>query len=235
MTIEQRRPDDQQPIQPQIDALDPTELEGSIAAVTAATLAIFDADGAGVMLVDGDEALHYIGTTDERSRRFEAAQERTGEGPCIDALLEDTIVSSTDIVLDPRWPDLTHELEGTSIGGLLGVPIRLGGAPVGSLNVIRTQPWEWSDADISAVEAHARVIEELMAAAMLARDRSGVVDQLQHALENRVTIERAIGIVMARRGIDATRAFHHLRLRSRNERRPVREVAEEIVAEVGGR
>lgn len=232
MTTEQARPDDQPTTQPRVEALDPTELEGSIAAVTAATLAIFEADGAGVMLVDGDEALHYLGTTDERSNRFEAAQEQTGEGPCIDALLQDTIVSSTDIGADDRWPRLTEELEGTGIAGMLGVPIRLGGAPVGSLNVIRTRPWEWSEADITAVEAHARVIEELIGAAMLARDRSGVVEQLQHALDNRVFIERAIGVIMARRNIGATRAFHHLRLRARNERRPVRKVAEEILAEI---
>ena len=56
-----------------------------------------------------------------------------------------------------------------------------------------------------------------------------MVEQLQYALENRVTIERAIGMLMARHDLDAVAAFHRLRGDARTTRRKVAVVAREIV------
>jgi GAF domain-containing protein len=208
------------------------ELESAIREVVAATKQVFSADGAGLMLIDDDDALHYVGTSDERSDRFEAAQERTGEGPCVDSLVLDQVVSSTDLLDDDRWPRLRALVADTGIRAMLGVPVRIGGSAVGSLNVFRADPSDWSDSEVRAITAHARMVEEVLGAAMLADARSTVVQQLQHALDHRVTIERAIGVVMARRGVDATLAFQHLRQRARNERRPVREIADEVLTSI---
>jgi GAF domain-containing protein len=205
-------------------------LETAIRRVVAATKEIFAADGAGLMLIDHDDALHYLGTSDERSTRFEAAQEEAGEGPCVDSLVLDEVISSDDLCTDPRWPLLREKIGDTGIRAMLGVPVRIGGSAVGSLNVFRLDPSAWSDSEVAAIRAHGRVVEELVAAAMLAEASSTVVEQLQHALEHRVTIERAIGVVMARGGVDPTAAFQQLRQRARSERRPVREIADEIIA-----
>ena len=56
-----------------------------------------------------------------------------------------------------------------------------------------------------------------------------MVEQLQYALDNRVTIERAIGMLMARHDVDAVAAFHLLRQNARSARRKVADVAREIV------
>lgn len=211
------------------------ELEASLRVVVTATQQIFDADGAGLMIIDDQEALHHVGATDARSAAFEAAQEECGEGPCVDSLVLDVVVSTDDLGADPRWPQLQEMIGGLGIGAMLGVPIHIGGSTIGSLNVFRTRPGGWDDSEVSAIGAHARVIEETLGAAMLAHGNSRLVDQLTHALENRVSIERAVGIVMARRDLDPTRAFNHLRLRARNERRTLREVADEVVDGIGVR
>ena len=44
------------------------------------------------MLIDDQQALHYVGATDGRAAALEAAQEESGEGPGIDSLVNDTLV-----------------------------------------------------------------------------------------------------------------------------------------------
>ena len=59
------------------------------------------------------------GATDARSAAFEAAQEECGEGPCVDSLVLDVVVSTDDLGADPRWPQLFEE-ERVLIQGALG-------------------------------------------------------------------------------------------------------------------
>ena len=206
------------------------ELEASLRVVVEATSTIFEADGAGVMLLDDEQALHYVGATNSPAAALEAAQEATGEGPCVDSLMYDEVVHTADLLQDDRWPALRDRLDETGVRAILGVPLRLGPAAVGSLNVYRHQPWAWKPGDISAIEAHGAVVEQLLGSAMLAHRQSTIVDQLTSALEHRVTIERAIGIVMARRDLDAVRAFNELRLEARTRRIRVADLAAEVIA-----
>jgi hypothetical protein len=101
---------------------------------------------------------------------------------------------------------------------------------VGSLNVYRFEPCEWTDGDVAAIRAHATIIDELLAAALLARRQHTIVDQLSTALANRVEIDRATGIVMGQLGVDAAMAFRELRLLARSRRIRVRELADEVIA-----
>jgi GAF domain-containing protein len=205
------------------------ELEASLREVVGSTRVIFDAAGAGIMLIDDGQVMHYVAATDARSAALEAAQEETGEGPCVDSLINDTIVHTADLATDPRWPTVSEALGGLGIHAILGVPIRIGGAAVGSLNTYRDHPGEWDGSEITAIAAHGRIIEEVLTSALLAREQHTIVTQLRHALDSRVTIERAVGVVMARRGLDPVKAFNELRLRARSERRRVIEVAQEVL------
>jgi GAF domain-containing protein len=207
------------------------ELAISLRAVIDATGIVFAADGAGVMLIDEQQALHFVGATDARSAAFEAAQEETGEGPCVDSLVHDMNVWTTDLADDPRWPRLSAKIGSLGIRAILGVPLHLGLTPIGSLNVYHFEPREWVDDDVRAIEAHGRILEELLGLAMLARQTTTIVDQLTRALRHRVVIERAVGVVMATEGLDPVRAFDHLRRQARSSRRRVADVASELLAE----
>jgi GAF domain-containing protein len=58
-----------------------------------------------------------------------------------------------------------------------------------------------------------------------------LVGQLQNALDSRVLIEQAKGVIAERNKVDFTKAFHEIRMLARQEQRPVRAVAAEIVAQ----
>lgn len=205
------------------------ELEAALRAVSDATTKIFAADGGGVMLIDEQQALHYVGATDARAAALEAAQQESGEGPCVDSLMQARVVETEDLVRDERWPNLRAAIGELGVHAVLGVPLRVGLSSVGSLNVYRFQRWDWTEADVTAIQAHARVIEELLSAAMLAGRQHVIVDQLTTALQNRVTIDRATGIVMALKDLEAAAAFQTMRVEARAARVRLVEYAQAVI------
>jgi AmiR/NasT family two-component response regulator len=87
----------------------------------------------------------------------------------------------------------------------------------------------WDESEIAALGAYNDLLEARLSGAIVAQKHGKIVDQLQFALDGRVAIERAIGLLMGREGIDGTAAFNQLRQAARSSRRRVREIAEEIL------
>ena len=155
---------------------------------------------------------------------LEALQEQFGEGPCVDAFLEDEPVLGEDVAADPRWPSVGPLAVGHGVRAVLGVPIDLREGPVGTLNVYATQPHRWDHADVAAIQAYTRVIASLLRSATRAHVSGKAASQLQHALDHRSLIEQAKGMLMERRGLDQQAAFELLRSRARSTRRRLDEV-----------
>ncbi len=210
------------------------ELDASLHRVVDAACSVFAVDGAGVMMIDDGQSLHYVAATDGRSAALEAAQEESGEGPCIDSLMNDVVVHTSDLGNDPRWPKLVEAISGLGVRAVLGIPIHVGRTAVGSLNVYSEKTRPWDDDDQAALAAFATVIEEVMAHALVAQERHAIAEQLDHALAHRVIIERAVGVVMAQQHLDAVSAFNVLRTQARSERRKVASVAADTLAALTG-
>ena len=207
----------------------PAAIEDGVAAVIGATRALFAVTGAGLMLVDEHGSLRHVGATDPPARVLEEAQEDLSEGPGIDCLVLGSRASSDDIAADERWPGLRERVVPAGVRAVLAVAVRLGGSPVGSLTVYRETPYSWDDSDRGAIEAYGDVAERLLGAA-LAERRSGVlVAQLQAALDRRVVIERAVGVLMERHGVGPVIAFGAMRRAARDARRPVADLAAETL------
>jgi GAF domain-containing protein len=191
---------------------------------------VFPGSGVGLMLIADDGlTLRYVASSDEVARRLELAHERAGEGPCVDAFVLGGQVATEDIAADARWPVLRAELRDQPIRAVLGLPTRLG-APVGTLNLYCERPRVWDGGEISALEAYNGLLEARLGEALLARAHGEIVDQLQFALDSRVVIERAVGVLMGRDNLDNATAFQALRADARNSRRRVLAVAEEVLA-----
>jgi GAF domain-containing protein len=206
-----------------------TDPYAALQGVVDAVNELFGFAGAGIMLRDEDQVLRYVTGSDPASVALEVVQEELGVGPCIDCVLFDRIVCSEDLLTDPRWPDLGSRV-GSDTRAILGVPIRLSGAPVGSLNVRRNQPRQWDESEQRSMLSFAALIEQALADAITSRRQSALVDQLQHALDHRVVIERAVGYLMGRLQINETAAFDALRRTARSNRRKIDEVARQLLA-----
>jgi GAF domain-containing protein len=205
-------------------------VEAALERVMGAARGLFAVSGVGLMLVDDGGALRYVLGSDPAAQALERAQEDLVEGPCVDSFVLAEHVRTGDLITDPRWPRLGARLAGAGVRAVLGVPARLGGVPAGSLNVYRETPYAWDDSDEEAIGTYAGLVEGVLAGAVAARRGERIVAQLQGALDRRVVIERAVGLLMARLDTDAVGAFGSLRRAARDSRRRVADVAEDVLA-----
>ena len=194
---------------------------------------LFGYSGAGVMFVTESGYLSYVAASDEAGRQLEQAQAAAGEGPCYESYVYASEVVSGDLHADSRWPGLVPQLS-AQVRAVAGIPILLGGSPVGTLNVYRGEPAEWDSSDVRALRAYGDLIAEAAGTALAAHDQGVLAGQLRYALDYRVVIERAVGYLLGANGLDAVTAFDVLRKRARDSRRRVADVAAEVIDRTPG-
>jgi GAF domain-containing protein len=203
-------------------------LEGALEHVVSETNRIFAVDGAGLLLLGEGDVLRYVAASSERGRIIETLQEQVYEGPCVDAFEQGEPVVAADVAKDPRWPLFGPMAGQEGVHGLLGVPVVLEAA-VGTLNVYSTEPHDWDDGEIEAIQAYARIMASVLRTAIEAHIQGKVTEQLQYALDRRVVIEQAKGILMEREGLTAGAAFERIRGQARSNRERVIDVARRLV------
>ena len=211
------------------DAAGPADIEKALREVCEAAVELLAVSGSGLLLVDEGRVQRSTVATDESGVQLEVHQEALGEGPCVDALMNDVTIATSDVTADDRWPRLAKVLHGAGVRAVLGAPIHVGGQPVGSINAYRMDPYEWDDSDVAALGALSVIAGRVLSTALLASSKERVVEQLQEALQNRVAIERAVGFLMGRHRLGAVDAFERLRQRARSERRKVVDLAVDVL------
>jgi GAF domain-containing protein len=216
---------------PASGAPDLDDLAATLHEVVDATAQLVGADGAGLMLADRDGALRWVTATGEAEQAFERAQRDLDEGPCVDAFRKSEVVRSSDLRADPRWPRLAPAVAGNQIRGVLSSPVLHEGRVLGTCNAITHDPRGWTDTDIATIVAFAVVLGRLLASTVEARRRGDLVTQLQTALESRVLVEQAKGVLMEREGLSAQAAFERLRRRARARSSKLDDLAREVIAD----
>jgi transcriptional regulator with GAF, ATPase, and Fis domain len=197
--------------------------------LTEACVDLFGVSGSGIMIADEQNVTRYVAASDGHGKFLEQAESQTGQGVCTAAFVDNIVVHSTDLAEDSRWPELTAAVAGRGIHAVLGVPVRLGAIPVGTLDVFRDHPHEWGDSESRALVRYSGVIETTLTAALQAHTAGELAGQLQYALDYRVIIERAVGYLMAAEQIDAVTAFNRLRRVARSNRVKLGQVAEQLL------
>src|SRR3954466_12615976 len=105
----------------QADAQLPSALEQVVQSATS----LFSVTGSGIMFADDQHELHYVASSDGHGRHLEKVQEHAGRGPCVDALLLDTVIQTRDVTTDTRWRILHDELADTPVRAVVGIPVHL--------------------------------------------------------------------------------------------------------------
>lgn len=213
--------------QGEYEGLEPAEV---VDQVVRSADTLFSLSGVGLMFLDQDDALRYVAASDDAIRALESAQEELGEGPCLDSLVLDAVVRTRDLTDDDRYRTVGALVGPLGVRAVLGVPVRVAGVPVATINVYRDRVHDWPDDEVDALTAYARLLGTVLTAMVSARRSDAIVTQLQYALDHRVVIERAIGYLMAARGLDPVAAFDVLRRTARSSRRKVDAVAADVLA-----
>lgn len=198
--------------------------------VTEACVDLFGVAGSGIMLADEQNIPRYVAASDGPGRMLEVVESETGQGPCTEAFVNNAVVPSTDVTAEERWPDLAAALRPHGVRAVLGLPVRLGGISVGTLDVYYDRPHVWMDDECQALGRYRDVIESTLAAAVAAHNAGELAAQLQYALDYRVIIERGVGYLMARDQVDSIAAFTRLRRAARDTQSKIGDVAQQLVS-----
>jgi GAF domain-containing protein len=212
----------------------PRDDDGTIASalqvVVLACVDLFGVDGAGVLIADEQDILVYAAASDGPGRLLEQTEAETGEGPCTEAFVQARVVTSRDVTAEAeRWPTLARAMAEQPVRAVLGTPVLLGGVPVGTLDVYKSEPHDWDGSEVAAIGRYAEIISTTLGAALQAHTAGELAKQLQYALDYRVVIERAVGFLMAKHSLDAVGAFNALRTAARSRRTKIGVVSEHVL------
>ena len=188
------------------------------------------ASEAGILLVDELGDLQFIAASHERAHLLELFQVQNQEGPCQDCFTTGVPVGVGDLeAASDRWPLFAPRALAAGFRSVQAVPLRLRGAVLGAFNLFLTEPGGIDEAAETVVQAMADVATiGLLQQREL--DRAHAVEgQLQRALQTRIGIEQAKGIIAEQMGIPMDAAFAQLRDHSRNHNQKLHDVARNIV------
>jgi signal transduction protein with GAF and PtsI domain len=172
--------------------LDPErDLASTLDQAVLAAKQLFMVEAVGIMLADNDGTLRSATASDQRAQTLEDSQERFAAGPCAQAFATGRPVVMRDATLEPRWGEVRHAFAEARIRSGLSVPLRLGGCPIGTLDVYAAAPGGWDETEVSALQAYAGVVATLLGAAARATVKSRLAEQLQAALDARAPAEPA--------------------------------------------
>ncbi len=189
------------------------------------------ADAAGILLADARGDLRVIASSNEQSEWTELLQLQADEGPCVDCVRTGAPVSIADLgEMAPRWPRFVAAMqERESFRSVHALPLRLRGEAIGALNLFHSSPGPLPPTDLVLGQALADVATIGILQERALRRGEVINEQLQTALNSRVIIEQAKGVLAQRGGLPMDEAFGRLRTYSRDNNLLLAEVARQVV------
>ncbi|MEO5898626.1 MAG: GAF and ANTAR domain-containing protein [Ilumatobacteraceae bacterium] len=190
---------------------------------------LLDAAAAGILLVDEAGHLRVVGASSEQVRLLELFQLQNEEGPCLDCFRTGRVVIEADLATATAWPLFAAESVAAGLPSVCAVPLRLRNQTLGCLNMFVSVPRAMSDADIALARALADVATIALVQDQATRAAAVREAQLQHALDSRVVIEQAKGMIAERAQLDLDAAFGRLRSHARSNNAKLTDLARRIV------
>lgn len=192
-------------------------------------VALLGCEEAGILLGDAAGALRVMASSSERSEALELMQAQNDEGPCFECFHRSAPVFSEDLVSDPRWPKFAPAAVSRGFNAVQAVPMRVRGDTVGALNLFRAETGRLDAEDMGLGQGLADLAAVSLTQERAVREAHGVVHQLQGALDSRVIIEQAKGVLAERANVSVDQAFARLRDYARGSNRRLSDIARELI------
>jgi GAF domain-containing protein len=189
------------------------------------------AAGVSVTLIRDDRFTTAV-YSNEITRRVDAWQYATAEGPCLSAATEGERFHANDLASDVRWPRFAEMAKEEGVASVLAIPFSPMGEPIGTLNIYGSTAYCFEDDDVEIASMFAGQAAIVIANSVAYSSAQMANAQLNAALESREVIGQAKGILMERERCSADEAFGLLRGVSQRTNRKLRDVAQEIVDSV---
>ncbi len=192
---------------------------------------LLEVEGAGVSLAK-DDHLRLATALPPDITPLEETQSAHQSGPCVTAFRKGQAVMVNDLhdsKCRQTWPEYCKTAAEIDYRAVAGIPMKIEDNAFGAINLYSKRAREWGEREIFLTQtfADAATVYLLNASTF---DRERVLNKhLQHALDSRVLVEQAKGIIAEARGITVDEAFELIRRQARSRNASLRSVAEAIV------
>jgi GAF domain-containing protein len=192
---------------------------------------LMEASEAGVMLADSLGNLRHAACSNERMRIVEVFELQLEQGPCFDAYrLNEPVLCATPEEAARRWPRFAPHARDAGLVSVAALPMRLRTTVIGALNVFCARPIALTEDDLRIAQALADIATIGILQERAISDARMVSSQLEAALQSRIVLEQAKGIVAEHNGINVDRAFALMRGYTRAHNRLLVQTARDIIA-----
>lgn len=191
---------------------------------------VLGVDCAGVSVQDSGQ-LRFAAAVSEGAAALERVQETVQAGPCVDAWRSGTAVTVSDLRKVPhRWNRYARVAGEAGIVAITSIPMRRGAECIGALDLYSGAPRDWTGADLAVARTFADMATSYVVNASELDRQRRVSEQLREALDSRIVIEQAKGMLAAEHGISVDLAFEVLRRHARGHSVTLRSVAQAVVS-----
>jgi GAF domain-containing protein len=186
---------------------------------------LLDVDAAGVFLID-----HGVTASSERVAQIELSAQRNEEGPWLDCSRTGEVIAAPDLAAEKdRWPRYVVDARRAGFAAAHTLPLRRRDEQVGTLTLFRTERGEMEKPDTRLAQAMADIATIGILRTRALRGQETLAAQLQYALNSRVIIEQAKGVLAERLDLNMAAAFSAIRAYARSHNTRVSELALSIV------
>jgi GAF domain-containing protein len=191
---------------------------------------LLDASAAGVMLASPGGRLGLVASSSEAMRLLELFELQQQEGPCLDAFRTGQPVAYENLrTKQGRWPAFAAAALEVGFQSAFALPLRLRDTTLGALNLLSVDPVPMDQADVIVAQGFADLATLSIVQHRAAAEAQRLNTQLSTALNSRIIIEQAKGVISERAAIGLDEAFARLRAYSRNNNRRLTDVAQSAV------
>jgi hypothetical protein len=186
---------------------------------------------AGVVLADERGLLRSVASSHESAYLLDLFELQNQEGPCLDCYRTGEPVLNQSLASpDTQWPNFAAEARRLGFTAVHALPMRLRGEVIGAINVFASNAAALTSSEVEVGQALADVATVGLLQERSLREARLLNEQLQGALNSRVVIEQAKGMLAERRNVEMDAAFDALRAYARNTNQKLSAVAQSLLA-----
>ena len=191
---------------------------------------VLDVAAAGLMLASSDGELRVMASSSDTMNVLELLELEASEGPCVDCYRTgEPVVNQSLRAAGGRWPVFAARAVEAGFLSAHAIPMRLRGSIIGALNLFRIDEGEMREVDVVSAQALADVATIGILQHRAVQETSVVNEQLTHALNSRVIIEQAKGVLAERSHLGVDQAFVVMRDYARSHNAKLIDVAMDVV------
>lgn len=195
-----------------------------------ACVSLLEVSAAGLMLADAGGRLRVMASSSEQSLLVELMEIQNNEGPCLDCFRDSAPVLVADLTEQRgQWPRFADEAIDAGFGAIYALPMRLRQETIGALNLFHRHPRSMSADDLRIGQALADVATIGILQHRVAERGAEVTQELQTALNSRLMIEQAKGVLAERDQLSMDESFAVLRSHARRTHQKLSDLAQAVV------